>query len=435
MSTVRFLRRLLWVTLTLVSAFASSPGIGQPLPSAPPDAVGLSKSKISLFTGELRRRVEAKELPGAVLMIVRNGKVAAHEAIGFQDREKAIPMRPDSIFRIASMTKPIISVGAMILAEEGKLFLSDPVSKFLPEFKDLQVAVVKSTPDGKSELVLEPVKREMTIQDLLRHTAGLTYGQFDKTPVDEMVLKAGVLNRDQTLAELVTKLSKLPLKHQPGTTWDYSVATDVLARVIEVVSGIAIDDFIRGRVTEPLKMRDTGFWVEGNKLDRMAQPQLNPTTGKPFFDRPVDSKPMLLSGGGGMVSTAQDYSRFCQFLLDAGELDGTRLLSRKSIELMTANHLPEGTLYTDTVRYRWGNLAPRMDSGMGFGLGFAVRLDAGRSSLPGSVGEFWWDGAFGTNFVVDPKERMITILLTQQPTELSHYLALMRQMANAAIVK
>jgi|SRR5215471_18209492 len=432
MPVLRYIARTITAFLAIGAlGFANA----QSLPAASPAEVGLSAARVSLFAGELRRRVEAGELPGAVLMIVRDGRIAAHEAIGFQDREKRIPMKPDSIFRIASMTKPIVSVAVMMLAEEGKLLISDPAAKFLPELKDLKVGVEKRGADGKVELVLEPAKREMTIHDLLRHTAGLTYGQFDRTVVDEMVMKAGVLSRDQTLADMVAKLGKLPLKHQPGTTWDYSVATDVLARIVEVVSGMAIDDFIRSRITDPLKMRDTGFWVEDGKLQRVAQPQTNPATGKPFFDRPVTPKPRFLSGGGGMVSTAGDYARFCQMLLAGGELDGVRLLSRKTVELMTSNHLPAGTHFTDTVRYRWGHLAPGPDIGMGFGLGFAVRLEPGKSPLPGSPGEFWWSGSVGLNFVVDPRERMITLLLTHQPNQLRDYLALMRQMASAAIVR
>lgn len=398
-----------------------------------PKAVGLSAAKSQAFKNELQRRVDLGEMPGAVLLVARNGKIAIHEAVGYLDRNAATPMKTDAIFRMASLTKPIVSVAAMMLVEDGQLLLHDPVSKYLPEFKDTQVAVQTIGPDGKADWKLERQRRPMTIQDLFRHTAGLTYGQFDNSHVDQLYLQAGILARDQTLEEQVRKIAALPLKHQPGTTFDYSLAVDVLGRVIEVVSGKTLDVFIKERITEPLGMADTGFWVEPSKHSRIAEPQTNPATGKPYIDRPVTSRPTLLNGGGGMVSTARDYARFCQMLLNAGQLEGRRYLSRKSVELMTANHLPTNVRYTERTLTVWANLSPTPDYGTGFGLGFAVRTENGRSSMQGSVGEFWWAGSTGTNFVVDPKEKLILILLTQQPTRMFDYLALMRQMGHALI--
>ena len=403
------------------------------LEKASPREVGLSESRTENFRMELQRRVDTGELPGAVFMAIRNGKVAVHQAVGFQDKSARVAMSPDSIFRVASMTKPIVSTAIMMLSEQGKLLISDPLSKHLPEFANMKVLVEKNSADGKADFVLEPTRREITIQDLLRHTSGLTYGQFDRSKVDSMYVEANVLSRDQTLAQQVSKLSTLPLKHQPGAVWEYSLSVDVLGRVVEVVTGKTLDVALNEMILSPLKMNDTGFWVPAEKLGRLAQSQINPKTGKPYIDRPVDAPPTLLNGGGGLVSTSADYARFCQMMLNLGELDGVRILSRKSIQLMTSNHLPPNVGFTNTVNYAWGNLGPRPEAGMGFGLGFAVRLENGRSTLPGSTGEFWWSGSTGTNFVIDPNENLILILLTQQPDRLRDYLSLMRQMGNAML--
>ena len=426
--------RVRLAVLVMVLAPIVLSGHSHAMDRAAPASLGLSAEKSLAFKNELQRRVDAGEMPGAVLLVARHGKVAALEAVGYQDRNAKTPMKTDSIFRIASLTKPIVSVAAMTLVEEGRLMLHDPVAKYLPEFKDTQVAVQKSGPDGKTEWTLERQRRPMTIQDLFRHTAGLTYGQFDNSHVDQLYVQTGILSREQTLEEQVKKLAALPLKHQPGTTFDYSLAVDVLGRVIEVISGQTLDVFIKTRITAPLGMVDTGFWVEPTNHARIAEPQTNPATGKPYIDRPVTSRPKLLNGGGGMVSTASDYARFAQMVLNGGQLEGRRYLSRKSVELMTANHLPPNVRYTDRTLTVWANLSPTPDYGTGFGLGFAVRTEQGRSSMQGSVGEFWWSGATGTNFVADPKEKLILVLLTQQPTRMWDYLALMRQMGHAMVV-
>jgi len=426
--------RVRLAVLVMVLAPIVLSGHSHAMDRAAPASLGLSAEKSLAFKNELQRRVDAGEMPGAVLLVARHGKVAALEAVGYQDRNAKTPMKTDSIFRIASLTKPIVSVAAMMLVEEGRLLLHDPVAKYLPEFKDTQVAVQKTGPDGKTEWTLERQHRPMTIQDLFRHTAGLTYGQFDNSHVDQLYVQTGILSREQTLEEQVKKLAALPLKHQPGTTFDYSLAVDVLGRVIEVISGQTLDVFIKTRITAPLGMVDTGFWVEPTNHARIAEPQTNPATGKPYIDRPVTSRPKLLNGGGGMVSTASDYARFAQMVLNGGQLEGRRYLSRKSVELMTANHLPPNVRYTDRTLTVWANLSPTPDYGTGFGLGFAVRTEQGRSSMQGSVGEFWWSGATGTNFVADPKEKLILVLLTQQPTRMWDYLALMRQMGHAMVV-
>lgn len=402
--------------------------------SVAPRDVGISESRAEKFRNELQRRVDAGELPGAVFMAVRNGKIAVHQAVGFQDKAARTPMKPDSIFEIASMTKPIVSTAILMLSEQGKLLISDPLSKHLPEFANMKVLVEKNAADEKSEFVLEPVRREITIQDLLRHTSGLTYGLFDKSRVDSMYKDANLLSEDQTLAQQVSKLAAMPLKHQPGTVWDYSLSVDVLARVVEVITGKTLDIALNEMIFVPLKMNDTGFWIPSTKLNRLAKSQINPKTGKPIIGGPANSLPKLLEGGGGLISTASDYARFSQMMLNLGELEGARILSRKSIELMTSNHLPPNVSFTDVVNSRWGSIGPTPAVGMGFGLGFAVRLENGRSTLPGSTGEFWWLGSTGTNFVIDPKEKLILILLTQQPDRLSDYLNLMRQMGYAMLV-
>jgi CubicO group peptidase (beta-lactamase class C family) len=275
----------------------------------------------------------------------------------------------------------------------------------------------------------------MTVHDLFRHTSGLTYGSFDNSFVDKLVVNAGILGQDQTLAEQTSKLAKLPLKHQPGSTFDYSLSVDVLGRIIEVVSGEELDQFIEKNITVPLKMADTGFWVPEDKHSRIAYPQIDPKTGKPFFIRPVETRPKRLNAGGGMVSTARDYVRFCQMLLNGGELEGVKLLGPKTVELMTSDHLPPLVKFPDRYYTSRSVLTAMPDHGMGFGLGFAVRTHQGRSALHGSVGEYWWSGSTGTNFVIDPSNKFILILLTQQPDRLAEYLALMRNMGYPLILR
>lgn len=392
------------------------------------DALGLSAHQMKILKAELERRTLAKEIPGAVFLVAKDGKIGGIEAVGLQNPLKGTPMQEDSIFRIASMTKPIVSVAAMMLVERGRLALRDPVAKYLPEFQNLRVAVEERDADGKTSIRYEPARTTMTVHDLFRHTAGLTSGNLDNSYVDRLMVESGILGTDQTLAEQITKLAKLPLKHQPGSTFEYSISVDVLGRIVEVVSGQELDQFIKQHITDPLKMPDTGFWVPARNHERLAFPQINLTTGSPFFVRPVEVRPKRLSPGGGMVSTALDYARFCQMLLNGGQLDGVRLLSPSSVELMTSDHLPPGLKFAARYAPSRNVLTPMPELGMGFGLGFAVRAHAGRSALHGSLGEYWWSGATGTNFVVDPRHRLVLILLTQQPDRLAEYLALMRNM-------
>ena len=420
------------VTVISVSAFAE-----QPTPVSRPDQLGFAVDRLERVTSTFQGYVDSGQIPGAVVLIARKDKVAYFRTFGFRDREQKIAMTPDSIFRIASMTKPIVSVGAMILAEEGKLDIGAPVSNYLPEFKDLKVSVEQVDPaTGKKETVMQPQMRPMTVQDLLRHTAGLVYPPpIGNGPVSDAYRDANVFDRNTTLAEMVTKISKLPLAHQPGEVWEYGAAVDVLGRIIEVVSGMDLDRFVEERVTKPLGMSSTGFYVREADRDRLAQPQIDPATGKrtPLFD--ATQKPKLFSGGGGGVSTASDYLRFCEMLLHGGKLGTTRLLSQSTINLMTSNALKPGIGFAKAATTAFGDIGPTPAMGQGFGLGFAVRTEAGQNPLPGSVGSFYWTGAYGTTFYVDPKQELVIIMMTQVPLPASgFYRRVVRYLAYQALI-
>lgn len=415
----------------LITTMANAEGLPR---AKSPEEVGLSSARLQRITQGLKNEIEKGTIPGAVVIILRKGKIAYYEAFGYQDREKNIPMPKNAIFQIASMTKPFTSLAIMMLAEEGKIQIVYPVSRYLPEFKNLKVGLEKKDEaTGKMELVLETASREITIQDLLRHTSGLTYGIFGKSMVKDLYNKAGVFDYNNTNAEMVTKMSQLPLQYHPGTTWEYSMSTDVLARIVEVVSGMEFDKFVAEKITKPLKLNDTGFWVEGEKQRRLAEVQVDPATGKKPAMRDVTKKPRWISGGGGMVSTALDYARFGQMLLNGGTLDGKRLVSRKTIELMTANHLPPGIKYGPLVPIQFTGISPTPEEGGGFGLGFGVRLEPGRSPLPGSVGDYFWAGAYGTYFWIDPKEKLVTVMMMYAPALRLHYRYLIRHYVYQAI--
>ncbi|OGP73481.1 MAG: hypothetical protein A2V86_02465 [Deltaproteobacteria bacterium RBG_16_49_23] len=413
----------------------------QGLPKAEtPEAVGFSSERLKKISAALQADVDKGVIPGAVVTIVRKGRIAYYEPIGYQDREKKIPMKHDSIFRVASMTKPFTSLAVMMLVEEGKIQLGYPASRYLPEFKDLKVGVEKTdAATGRKELVLVPPDREMTVQDLLRHTSGITYGIFGKSMVKDLYnVKGGnPFDFNQTNAEMVAKLSKLPLQYQPGTAWDYSMSTDVLGRIVEVVSGLELDAFIAERIAKPLKLSDTGFWAEGEKQAmRVAEPQVDPATGKrpPLFHDSMQ-RPKWIAGGAGMLSTATDYARFCQMFLNGGVLEGVRLVSPKTIGLMTANHLPPGIPFSPVSYPLFQAIIPSPEVGQGFGLGFAVRTEAGRNALHGSVGDYFWAGAYGTYFWIDPKEQMAVVLMMHAPPLRLHYRYLMRGAVYQAMVK
>ena len=431
---MRISKQMMLVTLCLIliASIASAQGIPK---ATRPEEVGLSKERLQRISAWIQSDVDKKVVPGAVVMVLRKGKIAYYEAFGYQDREKNIPMTRDSIFRIYSMTKPFTSLAIMMLAEEGKIQLPVPVSLYLPEFKNLKVGVEKKDPaTGKTELILETPSREMTVQDLLRHTSGLTYAFLGKSMVKDRYNEAKTTDYDQTNAELVTKLSLLPLQNHPGTTWDYSQSTDVLARIVEVIIGVEFDTFIAERIVKPLKLVDTAFWAEGvGRQARIAEPQINPATGQrpPVID--VRKKPKWLSGASGLVSTAHDYARLCLMFLNGGTLDGVRLVSRKTIEHMTSNNVPPGYKSAYPVQWQIAWPTPSSETGQGFGLGFAINCEPGLSPLPGSKGDYYWSGILGTYFWVDPKEQLIAILMIQAPTQLLPYQYRMRDSVYQAI--
>jgi CubicO group peptidase (beta-lactamase class C family) len=406
------MRRLFNAVVPFFIALAVTLGGCATLQPAQPESVGISSARLKELATVAQEGVDKREIPGAVVLVARRGKVAYFESFGFRDRDANAPMARDTIFRIASMTKPIVTTAAMILVDEGRLNLSDPVSRYIPEFKGAMVGVEKKDAAGNVALTLEPAVREMTVIDLMRHTSGLTYGIFGKSLVKDRYNAARVNVPDQTNAEMAAKLARLPLQHQPGTVWDYSMSTDVLGRVVEVAGGMELGQFIEQRILKPLGMDDTGFWVsDPAKHGRIAQVLSDPATGKrpPLPDRTVKS---WQSGGGGMVSTAGDYARFCQMMLNGGELDGTRILSRKSVELMTRDQLPPGI---PTISSKIPVVDVRQEAGNGFGLGFMVRTAEGRSNISGSLGDYTWNGFFGTYFWIDPKKDLFGVVLIQTP--------------------
>ena len=397
-------------------------GLGLPKAERPKE-VGLSAKRLARLSATFRQDVESNIIPGAVVLIARGGRVGYAEAFGWQDREAKTPMELDAIFRIASMTKPLTSVAAMILAEEGKLQIAAPVADYLPELAERTVGLERV-----------PAERTMTVQDLLRHTSGLTYAAFGDSPVQMIWRDAQPMTEDQTNAEMVAKLAPLPLMFEPGTTWEYSMSTDVLGRVVEVVSGQDLADFIDARIGRPLGLRDTGFAATGERAARVAEPQIDPASGARPPMRNVIDPGCWASGGGGAVSTAADYVRFCQMLLNGGELDGTRILAPKTVALMASDHLPPDCAYGDTARPRFGALAPVPEMGYGFGLGFAVRTAAGRCPLPGSVGEYFWSGVYGTAFWIDPVEQLVVVTMMLAPERRLYYRHLLRPLVYGALV-
>lgn len=380
----------------------------QDLPAAKPETVGLSSDRLERIATAVQHDIDDKRIAGAVTLVVRHGKVAWFKAQGMSDREAAKAMPADAMFRICSMTKPITSVAVMMLYEEGKFLLDDPVSKYLPEFRNPKVLVKPAT--GATYTI--PATKEITIRDLLRHTSGITYQWNDDLgPTYEKAdVASGLLPFDGTIADSVKHLAALPLLFNPGDRFEYSLGVDVLGRLVEVVSGKPLDEFFRTRIFEPVGMKDTYFFPPENKLNRLATAYtyypdkgLNRFPDTPIregsfvysADYPSRGPKKLFSGGAGLVSTAMDYARFCQMMLDDGKVGNTRLLSRKSVELMTHDQL--GKIATD----------------MGFGLGFGV--DGVKAPLTelGSVGSYNWGGFFYTGFSIDPKEQMIVIFMAQ----------------------
>ena len=426
--------KLISLMMSVMLVLTGSVAWAQSLPSAKPEQVGLSSERLDRVGQALKGEIAKGKLPGAVALVARKGRVAYFESFGLQDKAGGAPMANDAIFRIYSMTKPLVSVAAIMLMEDGRLVLTDPVSHHLPQLTKLQVSAPKADSTfARVTYQMVPTEREMTIQDLLRHTSGLAYGEITaNAPVKEAYAKAGAYQpsglpfdaRGSTPAEQVTGLSKAPLAHQPGTVWEYSLASDVLGRVVEAASGMRLAQFLQQRLFEPLKMPDSGFSVPAEKMRRLAQP--SPDNPVKLID--VSAPPKNDSGGAGGVSTAMDYARFSQMLLNGGRLDGARVLSRTSVSLMTSDHLARISTPVTPGELLLGT------PGYTFGLGFAVRQGPGVAGVPGSAGEFMWAGFAGTYFWVDPKEELLGVLMTQAPSpERAYYRRLFKQLVYQAI--
>jgi CubicO group peptidase (beta-lactamase class C family) len=432
----RNLRALLCAVAFLSVPVAAS---AQSLQPVKPEEVGLSSQRLAKIAEVFNQEIKDQKIPGAVIMIARKGKVAYHEAFGAQDKSAERTMAKDSIFRIYSMTKALASVGAMILVEDGKVQLTDPVAKFLPEFKNVQVSTPRSDGMGQLTYGLVPADRQPTIQDLLRHTAGLAYGEITgNARVKAAYTNAGLFTPgadyfsiELTPDEFTAKIAETPLAYQPGTTWEYSLAVDVLGRVVEKASGKRLSEFLDERVFKPLKMTDTGFSVPADRMARLSQPfAVDPASGAPNKLIDVSKPPKNDSGGAGAVSTAADYLRFSQMLLNGGELDGQRILSRTTVALMASDHLPPAI--RQTVQPGEQLLGVQ---GYSFGLGFAVRKEQGVSGVHGSPGEFTWAGYAGTYFWIDPKEQLVGVLMTQAPgPSRPYYRRMLRALTYQAIV-
>jgi CubicO group peptidase (beta-lactamase class C family) len=393
----------------------------QPLPTAAPESVGMSPERLERITAALTKEIDDKKLPGAVVMVARQGKLVYAKSFGSLNDAAGGKMQDDSIFRIYSMTKPLVSTALMMLVEDGRVQLTDPVSKFLPSFKNPMVSVATFDPVlNGATFKLTPANREPTIQDLLRHTSGLAYGELTKnTLVRDAYIKAGAFNPDLdfdsrglTGAEMAERLGKAPLAHQPGTHWEYSVSVDVQGRVVEAVTGQRLGDFMQARMFTPLKMKDTGFFVPPQNAGRVAEPfAKDPATGAANKLIDVSKQPGNDSGGAGGVSTAGDYLRYCQAMLNGGQLDGERILSRSTVKLMTSDHLGNSI----NTSFNPGVLLMGVP-GYTFGLGFMVRQEDGIAPVHGSEGEFMWAGYGGTFFWADPKEQMCSVYMTQAPS-------------------
>jgi CubicO group peptidase (beta-lactamase class C family) len=390
--------------------FVTFSAAADPLPRARPESVGLSSERLDRIAQVIRADVERGRLPGAVVAVARKGRLVYYEAFGYLDKSANVPMPKDAIFSIASMTKPMAAVAALMLHEEGRLLVTAPVGNYLPQLAKMQVVVMRN--DGSGNIVAEtlPARRGITSQDLMRHTAGLTYGNRGTTALHKAYpLSSNWSAANLTGAEFLEKLSALPLHYHPGSVWDYSLGLDVLGLAVEAVSGQTLGQFLHQRLVKPLQMADTAFVVPPEKAKRFAKPLPNdPDTGKPQVIRDATKPTKFECGGGCAVSTASDYLRFSQMLLNRGRLGDVRILGGKTVDFMTANHLgPE----VDVEKLRtYPNI-----NGYGFGLSVAVRQHTGMAGMMGTPGDYNWGGANGTYFWVDPKEQLVVVFMAHTP--------------------
>ena len=415
---------VLSVSFISVGVFAADP-----LPRAKPETVGMSSERLARIGEALRGDVEKGRLPGAVVAVARKGKLVYYQSFGYLDKDAGTKMQNDAIFSIASMTKPMVAVGALTLLERGQLAIDEPVGTYLPPLSKMQVAVLKAN-DGGAGFDTVAAQRQVTIQDLMRHTSGIIYGGRGATPVHKLYpASSSAAGTGMTGKEFIDKLGSLPLLHQPGSTWDYGFGLDVLGVVIEKISGQPLGQYLEAQVFKPLGMKDTAFAVPPEKAKRYAKPFANdPDTGKPQFVLDLTKPLRFECGGGCAASTAGDYLRFAQMLLDGGKLEGKRILSRKTVEYMLANQLAPNTV----------NLIANADptsADMGFGLGVAVRTTPGIVRKVGSVGEFSWNGAYGTSWWADPKENLAVVFMAQTPGPIRwHYRYVLNALVEQAIV-
>jgi CubicO group peptidase (beta-lactamase class C family) len=390
-----------------------------PLPQAKPETLGLSSVRLQRMSDAFKREIDKGTFPGATVMVARRGQIGWFDALGKQSPAASTAMAHNSIFRIFSMTKPIVSIGIMMLLEEGHFTLNDAIAKFIPEFANQQVGVENN---GKLDLV--PLARPMTVQDLLRHTSGITYDHTGNSLVQQLYKEAPLRSRKITSAEHAAMVAKLPLICQPGAEWNYSRSTDILGRIIEVVSGKSLSAFLTERILAPLRMAETAFHTGEENATRFAEPfPTDPWTGDKVQLFNMLEKPAMESGGGGLVSTTMDYARFCQMLLNGGVLDGNRIVGRKTLELMASDHLGPAVRVTSTM----------LPPGHGFGLGFAVRTQPGIAPFSGTVGQFYWSGMAGTFFWIDPKEELFAVFMMQAPGQREYIRNLLRGLVYAAV--
>src|SRR5437868_11133084 len=390
-----------------------------PLPQAKPGSLGLSPVRLQRMSDAFRREIDKGTIPGVTTMVARRGQIGWFEALGRQNPASSAPMAHNSIFRIFSMTKPIVSVAVMMLLEEGHFLLNDPVAKYIPEFAEQKVGIENN---GKLELV--PLVRPMTIHDLLRHTSGITYDHTGNGLVQQLYQQSRLRSRKISNAEHAVLVASLPLMCQPGAEWNYSRSTDILGRIIEVVSGKSLSAFLTERILAPLQMAETAFHTGEENAGRLAEPFANdPWTGDKVQLFNMLEKPVMESGGGGLVSTTMDYARFSQMLLGGGTLDGVRIIGRKTLELIASDHLGSDVKVD----------SPLMPAGHGFGLGFAVRTHRGMAPFPGSPGQFFWSGMAGTFFWIDPKEQLFAVFMSQGPGQREYFRTLVRSLVYAAV--
>jgi len=388
--------------MALIAAVAPAAGVNE-LPAARPESVGLSSERLARLNAGMKSLVDQGRLAGAVTMVLRHGKVVEFDAVGRRDVAAGAPMQKDSIFRIYSMSKPVTGVAMMMLFEEGKWQLNDPVAKYIPEFANLKVFAT----DEHNNMTLKDQTHPLTMRELMSHSGGFTYGLFSNTEVDKQQREADVLNVNNTLDEFIKRVAKLPLNSQPGTEWHYSISVDIQGYLVQKLSGMPFDEFLEKRIFKPLGMIDTGFYVPKEKLSRFAELYSYDQDGRLLAIKTTESlnhdfaaKPAFLSGGGGLVSTTADYMRFCQMLLNGGQLNGVRLLSPLTVELMRTNVLAPGlTIFSP---------------GAGFGLDFAVYTDPVAAGGYYGKGTFFWGGAAGTWFWIDPASDLIVIGMIQQ---------------------